>query len=363
MIDIFRIIFIIVAIVCAIGLIFLLVFDGNINKMKKKKDEALSKVNKGSKSSEKSKAENSSKTNEKKSSSKSEVIKKSFKDLIEFDDIVQSFDKNPIGLICREEHTEFVGGIEVKGLNFNLLSLQERENLERAFNRLLNGIDYPVQIMIQSRRLEIEGYLAKYEKRVNEFKKKLEHITNKIQLLKVSIVDDNKEQMETLNKLKDEYNKALNQYQYGLKLLDDISEKCSNKNMIEKRYFILFTHIHNPKKYQNEQTKKEILANAFYDISNKANALLIALSRAKHSGKILSGVDLAELIYISYNKSDSEFVKLRSSIENKYDSYYVTADSVEIKSAKRELEELQQEEKEILSELNKNNTKELLDHQ
>ncbi len=74
-------------------------------------------------------------------------------------------------------------------------------------------------------------------------------------------------------------------------------------------------------------------------------------------------MDLAELIYISYNKSDSEFVKLRSSIENKYDSYYVTADSVEIKSAKRELEELQQEEKEILNSLNADSSKELLDQE
>jgi len=46
-------------------------------------------------------------------------------------------------------------------MNFALKSTQEQEAIVRSFQRFLNSLDDPIQILIQSRQLDIDAYLQK----------------------------------------------------------------------------------------------------------------------------------------------------------------------------------------------------------
>lgn len=56
------------------------------------------------------------------------------------------------------------GVILVSSLNFNLKSEDEQRAIISAYVGFLNSFDYPVQIVIQSRRLRIDSYLEKLAK-------------------------------------------------------------------------------------------------------------------------------------------------------------------------------------------------------
>jgi type IV secretory pathway VirB4 component len=56
----------------------------------------------------------------------------------------------------------------VSSLNFSLKSDEEREAIIYQFQDFLNSLDFPVQISIQSRRLDIRPYIALLEERYKE---------------------------------------------------------------------------------------------------------------------------------------------------------------------------------------------------
>jgi predicted RNase H-like nuclease (RuvC/YqgF family) len=121
--------------------------------------------------------------------------------------------------------------------------------------------------------------------------------------------------------------------------------------MLERRYYIAVSHIYNDSKFKEQLTEKEKLSNAFFDIENKASSLISALQRAKLSGKLLTGEEIAELLYISYNKADSEHYKFENALKSKFSHLYTTAEPVERKAMKRRLKDLEKEEEKITKEI------------
>lgn len=51
-----------------------------------------------------------------------------------------------------------------QSINFDLMSPQEREGVESAFQGFLNSLYFPVQITLRSRRIDLRGYLTKLDK-------------------------------------------------------------------------------------------------------------------------------------------------------------------------------------------------------
>lgn len=52
----------------------------------------------------------------------------------------------------------------MKSINFDLMSQQERESVEYAYQGFLNSLYFPVQIFIRSRRVDLRPYLEKLDK-------------------------------------------------------------------------------------------------------------------------------------------------------------------------------------------------------
>lgn len=49
----------------------------------------------------------------------------------------------------------------VSSINFSLKSMDEQNAIVQAYMQFLNGLDFPIQILIQSRRMNIDEYLRK----------------------------------------------------------------------------------------------------------------------------------------------------------------------------------------------------------
>jgi len=63
-------------------------------------------------------------------------------------------------------------------INFLLKSTEEQDSIIMSFQRFLNTLDFPVQIMVRSTKLDIEGYLGKLkDKAVNQKNELLQNQT------------------------------------------------------------------------------------------------------------------------------------------------------------------------------------------
>jgi hypothetical protein len=58
------------------------------------------------------------------------------------------------------------GVLEISSVNFDLKSEEEQQSIIYSYQRFLNSIDFPYQMMIRSKKVDIEGYLAKIQKRI-----------------------------------------------------------------------------------------------------------------------------------------------------------------------------------------------------
>jgi len=58
-------------------------------------------------------------------------------------------------------------------INFLLKSTEEQDAIIMSFQRFLNALDFPVQIMVRSTKLDIDGYLEKLKSKVVSQKNEL----------------------------------------------------------------------------------------------------------------------------------------------------------------------------------------------
>lgn len=55
--------------------------------------------------------------------------------------------------------------VMAQSINFDLMSPQEREGVEQAYQSFINSLYFPVQITMRSQRVDLKGYLEKLDKR------------------------------------------------------------------------------------------------------------------------------------------------------------------------------------------------------
>jgi len=63
--------------------------------------------------------------------------------------------------------------VEVGSINFDLKSDDEQTALIQAFQNFLNSSDFPIQIMVESRRLEIKNYIENLDSQIENIDNEL----------------------------------------------------------------------------------------------------------------------------------------------------------------------------------------------
>ena len=100
-----------------------------------------------------------------------------------------------------------------------------------------------------------------------------------------------------------------------------------NRNILNKKYYIIISYM--PEEASSETYDKEELRNiAFSELYTKAQALIRTLSGCSVGGKILNSNDLVELLYVAYNRDDSEIYGLDKALKAEYYDLYSTAPDV-----------------------------------
>lgn len=254
-------------------------------------------------------------TDEKNSTTKLQGIE-SMDKFLAFDEIVDS-------MIVRKNKTQYVMVIHCKGINYDLLGEEEKLAVENGFTQFLNTLRFPVQLYIQTRSLNLRDSVEQYEARINDVKEELLKIEAQIKREKAN------GRLDLVRRLEFERRKKINILEYGIDITNYVDRMSQNRNVLQQNTYVAVAYYTAEFGGEIDNYSKEEIDNiAFSELYTRAQTLIRALSSSGVTGRVLNSEELAELLYIAYNRDDSELISIKKSVDAQYDSLYNTAKDV-----------------------------------
>ena len=227
--------------------------------------------------------------------------------------------------------------IECQGVNYDLMSGVEKTGVEEGFVQFLNTLRFPIQLYVQTRTVNLESSINTYKKRVDQVEANLFRLTQQYN----QMVESGQYTKEQLSKAFYEVTKQRNLYEYGKDIIYDTEKMSLNKNILNKKYYIIISYSPN-ESGTDEFDSQEIQGMAFSELYTRAQSVIRTLSACSVNGKILNSAELSELLYVAYNRDESETFDLKKAIKGDYDALYSTAPDVlekRIKELDKEIEQ------------------------
>jgi hypothetical protein len=186
--------------------------------------------------------------------------------------------------------------VMVKSINFDLMSPQEQEGVEYAFQGFLNSLYFPIQIFVRSQKVDLQPYIEKLDKIRTEHDNML------------------------LAMLMDDY----------IGYIDDLSQQT---NIMDKKFYVVvpyFPHIEVQKaftqsknffdgflalfnnKEQHVVINEADLEKAKTELRNRVQAVLQGLLQSGIQGLPLDTQELIELYYDTYNPDTATRQQLKN---------------------------------------------------
>ena len=233
------------------------------------------------------------------------------------------FDKIQDNMIIQKDGKRFLMVVECQGINYDLMSGIEKNSVEQGFLQFLNTLRYPIQIYVQTRTVNLSGSINTYKNRMDNISRQY---ANK-QMEYNQKVRSGQYTEEELNKEKYEVIRQRNLYEYGVDIINNTERMSLNKNILSKHYYIIIPYY--PEEVVNSDFDKEEIANiSFSELYTKAQAIISSLSVCGINSKVLNSTELAELLYVAYNRDESETFNLQNAINAGYEDLYSTAPNV-----------------------------------
>ena len=230
------------------------------------------------------------------------------------------FDKVEDNMIIQKEGKRFLMVIECQGVNYDLMSRMEKIAVEEGFQQFLNTLRHPIQIYIQTRTVNLEESINIYKTRVRTEEQQLEKMNYQYGQMKESGIYS----QEELDSYFYELTKKRNLVEYGRDIVADTERMSRNRNILNKRYYIVVPYYSEEagnEKYDNEEIKNM----AFSELYTKSQALISSLAATSVTGKILTSRELIELLYVAYNRDESEVFGIDRALMSGYDELYSTS--------------------------------------
>ena len=275
-----------------------------------------------------------------------EYSKQSIFNFMEFDKIVDN-------MICQKNGARYLMVVGCQGVNYDLMSTEEKLSVEQGFVEFLNILRYPIQIYVQTRTVNLEGSITGYKKRLRDEEEKL----NRMRLNYEQLVKNGDVSQEELEAEYFEITKQSNLCEYGNDIISNTERMSLNKSVLSKQYYIIVPYY--PSELGNNLFDKEEIKNiAFSELYTRCQAIISSLYACGVNAKMLDSNALLELLYMAYNRDEAEVFGLDKIFKVAYDELYSTAPDViekKMKELDKKIEEkamdlAQEKAKEVISE-------------
>lgn len=238
-----------------------------------------------------------------------EYTRSSVYDFMEFDEISDN-------MIIRKNRTQYVMVVKCKGVNYDLMSEEEKVSVESGFVQFLNTLRFPIQLYIQTTSLNLRDIIEEYKKRIKFIEKDIKKLDDQI----ISA----RENQEKVDKLAFEKRRLENVLEYGLDISDYIARMSVNRNILQQKTYLVISYFKGENEMSENLSKEEVDNLCFSELYTRTQTAIRALGASGVIGKILNSEELSELLYSAYNRDESEVMQLSKALDAEYDSLYST---------------------------------------
>ncbi len=230
------------------------------------------------------------------------------------------FDKIEDNMIIQKKGARYVMVVECQGINYDLMSQAEKVGVEEGFIQFLNTLSHPIQIYTQTRKVNLESSIQTYKSEVD----KIEQEYNRQKIRYQNIASSPNATAAQKQQALYEFTKERNLYEYGKDIIFNTEKMSLNRNILNKKYYIVIPY-YSEDFGQGSWSKEEIQERAFSELYTKAQAIIATLSATGVVGRVLSSVELADLLYFAYNRDEAEIYGIDKAIRAGSGEMYSTA--------------------------------------
>lgn len=200
------------------------------------------------------------------------------------------------GIVIMNDGT-FRAVVMCKSINFDLMSPQEREGVEFAYQGFLNSLYFPIQIVIRSQKVDLRPYLSKLDKIRSEHDN----------MLLALLMEDYINYLASIS----EQTNIMDKRFYVVVPYPDPEETLKNMIKQSTSFFSGFADLFN-KTETHVVINEAVLENAKTELRNRVQAVLQGLQECGVQGLPLDTEELIELYYDTYNPDTATRQQLKN---------------------------------------------------
>ena len=176
----------------------------------------------------------------------------------------------------------------------------------------------------------MSNLLNSYSRRTDAMLEEVRKIDAQIQLAKQNGND------ELVKKLSFDRKRKMNIVEYSESIEEYTNKINDSQYMLQQKTYIVVSYyaseIGETKKYSDIELNDLV----FSELFTRTQTILNALTSSEITGKVLNSEELAELLYVAYNRESSDTYTLKNALDAQYDRLYSTAKDV-LETRKQEL--------------------------
>lgn len=234
------------------------------------------------------------------------------------------FDKIEDDMIIQENGNKFVMVLRCQGINYDLMSENEMLAVEEGFSNFLNTLKYPIQLYVQARSLNLEESIKTYKERLGM----LNEDYNKSENAAYNMKRANKLTLKEKEAIDFEVRKKKILLEYGADIINYVEKMSLNKNILQRKYYVVVSYYASELGLATNFTKEEAHDLAYSELYTRCRSIAGALTPCGVESKIMKSDELAEMLYIAYNKDDADVFNIKKAIDNGFYRLYSTAQDV-----------------------------------
>lgn len=292
----------------------------------KKQEKAANLLSKDS--SKENRNSKNSKNNEK----KEEIRKEDVFKFMEFDRILDS-------MIVQNNGSRYTMAIKCKGINYDLMSEVEQISVEEGFITFLNTLRYPIQLYVQAQNVDLKSVIQEYKNNISGVKSDFERLDAEYN----KVLESFESTTQEIEKVENERNKVLNVYEYASDIINYVERMSTNKSLLQRNFYVLVSYSTSEIAGADKFTKDELLNICYTELLTRAQAIISGLSSCSVEGRVLDSNEVADLLYMAYNRDDKGLLSVKEAIDSGFYRLYSTSEEAFFKRTELLNQQIEQE--------------------
>ena len=292
----------------------------------KKQEKAANLLSKDS--SKENRNSKNSKNNEK----KEEIRKEDVFKFMEFDRILDS-------MIVQNNGSRYTMAIKCKGINYDLMSEVEQISVEEGFITFLNTLRYPIQLYVQAQNVDLKSVIQEYKNNISGVKSDFERLDAEYN----KVLESFESTTQEIEKAENERNKVLNVYEYASDIINYVERMSTNKSLLQRNFYVLVSYSTSEIAGADKFTKDELLNICYTELLTRAQAIISGLSSCSVEGRVLDSNEVADLLYMAYNRDDKGLLSVKEAIDSGFYRLYSTSEEAFFKRTELLNQQIEQE--------------------